>query len=48
MTQHDSSELLSFLLDGIHEDLNRITKKPYTENVDSNGREDEVVAEESW
>eukprot|EP01084_Bolivina_argentea_P071066 129247_1 len=31
--QHDSSELLQFLLDGIHEDLNRILKKPYTEKI---------------
>ena len=27
--QHDSQELLTFLLDGLHEDLNRIKKKPY-------------------
>lgn len=27
--QHDSGELVSYLLDGIHEDLNRIKKKPY-------------------
>jgi ubiquitin carboxyl-terminal hydrolase 4/11/15 len=27
--QHDSQELFSFLVDGIHEDLNRIKKKPY-------------------
>ncbi len=26
--QHDSQEFLSFLLDGIHEDLNRVTLKP--------------------
>jgi Ubiquitin C-terminal hydrolase len=26
--QHDSQEFLSFLLDGIHEDLNRILSKP--------------------
>lgn len=25
--QHDASELMSFLLDGIHEDLNRVHKK---------------------
>ncbi len=25
--QHDSSELLGFLLDGLHEDLNRVHKK---------------------
>jgi ubiquitin C-terminal hydrolase len=29
--QHDAQEVLSFLLDGIHEDLNRIVKKPYIE-----------------
>lgn len=30
--QHDSQELLAFLLDGLHEDLNRVRVKPYTEN----------------
>ena len=33
--QHDSQELLTFLLDGLHEDLNRIKKKPYIEMTDS-------------
>jgi ubiquitin carboxyl-terminal hydrolase 4/11/15 len=28
--QQDSQEFLSFLLDGLHEDLNRILKKPAT------------------
>ncbi|KAG2194502.1 hypothetical protein INT47_005775 [Mucor saturninus] len=32
--QHDSQEFLSFLLDGLHEDLNRILKKPYIEIPD--------------
>jgi ubiquitin carboxyl-terminal hydrolase 4/11 len=27
--QQDSQELLSFLMDGLHEDLNRVLKKPY-------------------
>jgi ubiquitin carboxyl-terminal hydrolase 4/11/15 len=27
--QHDSQELIAFMLDGLHEDLNRIQKKPY-------------------
>lgn len=31
--QQDSQEFLSFLLDGLHEDLNRIKKKPYVENA---------------
>lgn len=33
---------MAFLLDGLHEDLNRIQNKPYTETVDSDGRLDEV------
>ncbi|MCB0370990.1 MAG: hypothetical protein KDD45_16605, partial [Bdellovibrionales bacterium] len=31
--QHDSHEFFSFLIDGLHEDLNRIEKKPYVESV---------------
>lgn len=32
--QHDSQELLAFLLDGLHEDLNRVLKKPYVERLE--------------
>lgn len=32
-SQQDSQELLAFLLDGLHEDLNRIRNKPYIEVV---------------
>ena len=39
---------MQFLLDGLHEDLNRVLKKPYTVGVDSNNRPDEIVAVESW
>lgn len=46
--QHDSSELITFLLDGIHEDLNRVKVKPYVETKDSEGRKDFDVARESW
>ncbi|GFR98798.1 ubiquitin carboxyl-terminal hydrolase 15, partial [Elysia marginata] len=46
--QQDSQELMAFLLDGLHEDLNRIRKKPYIELKDSGGRPDKVVAEEAW
>ncbi|CAD8078254.1 unnamed protein product [Paramecium sonneborni] len=46
--QHDSSELITFVLDGIHEDLNRVKKKPYVETKDSDGRTNFVVAKESW
>ena len=29
--QHDSQELLAFLLDGLHEDLNQVRDKPYVD-----------------
>jgi len=35
-------------LDGIHEDLNRIKKKPYIETPDSDGKLDHEVAKECW
>uniref|UniRef100_H2ZLN2 ubiquitinyl hydrolase 1 n=1 Tax=Ciona savignyi TaxID=51511 RepID=H2ZLN2_CIOSA len=47
-SQHDSQELLAFLLDGLHEDLNRVQTKPYVELKDSDGRPDEEVAQEAW
>ena len=39
--QHDSQEFLQFLLDGLHEDLNRVMCKPYVEvgNVVAEGDE---------
>ncbi len=40
-SQQDSQELLSFLLDGLHEDLNQIENKPATHAV-------EIVALHSW
>lgn len=46
--QHDSQELLAWLLDALHEDLNRVTERPYTELKDSNGRADALVAAEAW
>lgn len=36
-------EFLAFLLDGLHEDLNRIKHKPYIEEKDSSGRPDAEV-----
>ncbi|EJD07703.1 UCH-domain-containing protein [Fomitiporia mediterranea MF3/22] len=49
--QHDSQELVAFLLDGLHEDLNRVLKKPYVEKPDWNGGGDKelvALAKESW
>lgn len=47
--QHDAQELLAFLLDGIHEDLNRVVNKPYIEDVDGDGgTNDEGLAVMAW
>ncbi|KAF7964511.1 hypothetical protein HWV62_6377, partial [Athelia sp. TMB] len=49
--QHDSQELVAFLLDGLHEDLNRVKKKPYVEKPDWEGggdREMVALAKRSW
>jgi ubiquitin carboxyl-terminal hydrolase 6/32 len=46
--QHDAQELLACLLSGLSEDLNRVVKKPYIEQPDSDGRCDTVVANEWW
>ena len=46
--QHDAQELLSILLDGIHEDLNRVKKKPYIEYKDCDGTNDAADAAEAW
>lgn len=47
--QQDCQELMASLLDGLHEDLNRITVKPYIElNTGIDQRPDLVLAAESW
>jgi ubiquitin carboxyl-terminal hydrolase 8 len=46
--QHDSQELLGFLLDGIHEDLNRVKDRPYIEDRDCDGSNDENDAKKNW
>ncbi|XWS59355.1 hypothetical protein CRYUN_Cryun08bG0114400 [Craigia yunnanensis] len=46
--QHDSQEFLAFLLDGLHEDLNRVKCKPYIEAKDAEGCPDEEEADEYW
>lgn len=49
--QHDSQELVAFLLDGLHEDLNRVIKKPYVEKPDWEGGGDLAIVEharKSW
>lgn len=46
--QHDSQELLAWLIDTLHEDLNRVTERTYSELQDSDGRPDSEVALEAW
>eukprot|EP01022_Parablepharisma_sp_SALTPOND_P021640 TRINITY_DN430_c0_g1_i2.p1 TRINITY_DN430_c0_g1~~TRINITY_DN430_c0_g1_i2.p1 ORF type:complete len:954 (-),score=101.40 TRINITY_DN430_c0_g1_i2:5438-8299(-) len=46
--QHDSQELIVYVLDGLHEDLNRIKKKPYIESKDYNGTPDKELSLEQW
>lgn len=46
--QQDAQELLAYLLDGIHEDLNRVISKPYIEEKDCDGSNDEGDAITAW
>lgn len=43
--QHDSQELVAFLLDGLHEDLNRVLDKPFVEKPDWKGGADKELVE---
>jgi ubiquitin carboxyl-terminal hydrolase 19 len=47
-SQHDTHEFMSYLIDGLHEDLNRVREKPVTEPIETEGRPDREVAAESW
>eukprot|EP00731_Ephydatia_muelleri_P021787 Em0014g378a len=47
--QQDSQELLAFLLDGLHEDINLVQKKPYVDmDIKNDGRTDKDIADETW
>ena len=47
--QHDSQEFATYLLDALHEDTNRITKKPYIEKPEQKDDEtDDVAADIAW
>mmetsp|Transcript_6335 Transcript_6335/g.10367 ORF Transcript_6335/g.10367 Transcript_6335/m.10367 type:complete len:539 (-) Transcript_6335:261-1877(-) len=48
--QQDVQELLAFLLDGLHEDLNRVMVKPYVPEVESDGKmeREQEIAVASW
>lgn len=47
--QHDSQELAMYLLDALHEDTNRVSKKPYIEKPEQKENEtDEEAAGKAW
>ena len=47
--QHDSQELATYLLDALHEDTNRVTKKPYVEKPEQGENEsDAAAADTAW
>jgi len=46
--QQDSAELINYLLDLIHEDLNRVRTKPYVEVSEDMNRPEAVIAKEYW
>ena len=47
--RHDAHELLAFLLDALHEDINRAPYPPvHPETGDSSGKTEEEIAAEMW
>lgn len=46
-SQHDAQEFLLWLLDKVHEDLNRATKRKYKANKETSGKSDDIIALES-
>ena len=48
MEQQDAFELLNYLLDTLHEDLNRVIDKPYIEETESKETDDTVLSTQAW
>ena len=46
-SQHDTMEFLNYLLDGLHEDLNKVLEKPGVEK-DESKKKDKVKSLEEW
>ena len=46
--QQDAQEFLSVLLEQLHEDLNRITEKPYIELLEKQSNENDLIASKRW
>jgi ubiquitin carboxyl-terminal hydrolase 4/11/15 len=47
-SQQDAAEFLTFLLDLVHEDLNRVHERPVTDPVFGDGDDDIEVSELAW
>jgi len=47
-SQQDSQELITAVLDGLHEDLNRVKKKPYVESKTGTDPNDNSMSEAGW
>lgn len=48
MAQHDAHEVIELLLDKLHEDLNKVKSKSYTEKVEGDGTNDFAIARETY
>ncbi|CAD8132028.1 unnamed protein product [Paramecium pentaurelia] len=46
--QQDSHEFLSYLLDGLHEDLNRVLNKPIVTDIEITNESDQQASEKFW
>lgn len=46
--QQDSQEMLGYLIDGVHEDLNRVKKKPVPEDPSGKQISEDELAERLW
>lgn len=47
-SQHDSHEMLTFMLDTLHEDLNRVKQKPYVEMKEKTEKENDEEGSQRW
>eukprot|EP00826_Nyctotherus_ovalis_P052313 TRINITY_DN6611_c0_g2_i1.p1 TRINITY_DN6611_c0_g2~~TRINITY_DN6611_c0_g2_i1.p1 ORF type:complete len:1153 (-),score=374.80 TRINITY_DN6611_c0_g2_i1:62-3520(-) len=47
-SQQDSQELITAVLDGLHEDLNRVKKKPYVESKTTDDPKNDSISVDSW
>ena len=48
LAQQDAHEVVEQFLDKLHEDVNKVTTKPYVVKAEGDGSNDEAVAAEAW